>query len=40
MEVLDAEDLTAEISDETLGVVLKYRDDIDRVREHGLEAIV
>jgi MoxR-like ATPase len=40
LEILDAEDLTAEISDETLGVVLKYRDDIDRVRERGLEAIV
>lgn len=40
LEVLDAEDLTAEISDDTLGVVLKYRDDIERVREHGLEAIV
>jgi len=40
LEILDAEDLTAEISDETLGVVLKYRDDIDRVREHGVEAIV
>ena len=40
LEILDAQDLTAEISDETLGVVLKYRDDIDRVREHGLEAIV
>jgi MoxR-like ATPase len=40
LEILDAEDLTAEISDETLGVVLKYRDDIDRVREQGLEAIV
>lgn len=40
LEILDAEDLTAEISDETLGVVLKYRDDIDRVRQRGLEAIV
>jgi MoxR-like ATPase len=40
LEILDAEDLTSEISDETLGVVLKYRDDIDRVRERGLEAIV
>jgi MoxR-like ATPase len=40
LEILDAQDLTAEISDETLGVVLKYRDDIDRVREHGVEAIV
>lgn len=40
LEILDAEDLTAEISDETLGVVLKYRDDIDRVREQGIEAIV
>jgi MoxR-like ATPase len=32
--------LTTELVDRTLGVVLKYKDDIDTVREAGLEALV
>jgi MoxR-like ATPase len=32
--------LTPELADKTLGVVLKYKDDIDTVRSEGLEALV
>jgi hypothetical protein len=32
--------LTPAMADRTLGVVLKYKDDIDTVREAGLEALV
>jgi MoxR-like ATPase len=32
--------LTAAVADRTLGVVLKYKDDIDTVRESGVDALV
>lgn len=40
LSVLDEKVLTSEVSDKTLGVVLKYQDDIERVREHGVEVLV
>lgn len=40
LRLLGAGELTEKIADRTLGVVLKYKDDIDRVRESGVEALV
>ena len=40
MKVLAASHLDPTTIDESLGTVLKYREDIERVREHGLEALV
>ena len=40
LKVLSAERLDPTNIDESLGTVLKYREDIERVREHGLEALV
>lgn len=37
---LDREELTEELVNDTLGVLLKYRDDIQAVQEHGLEQIL
>ncbi|MDA2978874.1 MAG: MoxR family ATPase [Actinomycetota bacterium] len=39
LSVLDEKVLTSEVSDKTLGVVLKYQDDIERVRAHGVGAL-
>ena len=38
--VLGEQHLTPELADETLGVVLKYQEDIERVRHHGVEELV
>jgi MoxR-like ATPase len=40
LRLLGAGELTPAIVDTTLGVVLKYKDDIDRVRESGVEALI
>lgn len=40
IQLLEEGRLTAALADRTLGVVLKYKDDIDSVREAGLEALV
>lgn len=40
LQLLHNGELTAAMADRTLGVVLKYKDDIDAVREAGLEALV
>ena len=40
LKVLAASHLDPTTIDESLGTVLKYREDIERVREHGLEALV
>jgi MoxR-like ATPase len=40
LKVLAASRLDPTTIDESLGTVLKYREDIERVREHGLEALV
>jgi MoxR-like ATPase len=40
LKVLAADRLDPTIIDESLGTVLKYREDIERVRDHGLEALV
>jgi MoxR-like ATPase len=40
LKVLSADRLDPTIIDESLGTVLKYREDIERVRDHGLEALV
>ncbi|HEU4320670.1 MAG TPA: MoxR family ATPase [Acidimicrobiia bacterium] len=40
LELLHDGELTAALADKTLGVVLKYKDDIDAVREAGVEALV
>jgi MoxR-like ATPase len=39
LSVLDEKVLTSEVSDKTLGVVLKYQDDIERVRARGVEVL-
>jgi MoxR-like ATPase len=39
LRVLGADSLTAEIADETMGVVLKYREDVDQVRHQGVALI-
>jgi len=38
--VLGASRLTVESVEQSLGVVLKYREDLDRVREAGLGTLV
>jgi len=40
LKLLDAGQLTSDVINRTLGVVLKYKDDIDSVRERGVEALV
>ncbi len=40
LRLLDEGELTPKLVDRTLGVVLKYKDDIDTVRANGLEALV
>ncbi len=40
IELLAAGELTPQLVDSTLGVVLKYKDDIDTVRSVGVEALV
>ena len=40
LQLLHDGGLTAIVADRTLGVVLKYKDDIDTVREAGVEALV
>ncbi|HJU80556.1 MAG TPA: MoxR family ATPase [Acidimicrobiia bacterium] len=40
LKVLAASRLSPNTIDESLGTVLKYREDIERVRDHGLEALV
>jgi MoxR-like ATPase len=40
LKVLAASRLNPTTIDESLGTVLKYREDIERVRDHGLEALV
>jgi MoxR-like ATPase len=40
LKVLGASRLTSDVIDQSLGVVLKYREDLDRVRESGLGALV
>lgn len=40
LRLLDSGELTPSMVDKTLGVVLKYKDDIDSVRENGVEALV
>ncbi len=40
LAILDDEELTGEVTDKTLGVILKYQDDIARVRAHGVDELV
>ena len=40
LRLLGAGELSSPVVDQTLGVILKYKDDIDSVREHGVEALV
>lgn len=40
LRLLDEGELTPKLVNRTLGVVLKYKDDIDTVRANGLEALV
>ena len=40
LKLLDAGQLTPDVINRTLGVVLKYKDDIDQVRDAGVEALV
>jgi hypothetical protein len=40
LQLLHDGELTTLVANRTLGVVLKYKDDIDAVREAGLEALV
>ncbi|HLV91458.1 MAG TPA: MoxR family ATPase [Acidimicrobiia bacterium] len=40
LRLLDSGSLTPELIDRTLGVVLKYKDDIEAVREAGVEELV
>jgi MoxR-like ATPase len=40
LAVLGVERLTPEVTDETLGVVLKYQEDIERVRAGGVDQLV
>jgi hypothetical protein len=40
LKLLHDGELTPAMTERTLGVVLKYKDDIDAVREFGLEALV
>ena len=40
LKLLDAGQLTSDVINRTLGVVLKYKDDIDQVKDAGVEALV
>ena len=40
LKLLGAGQLTPDVINRTLGVVLKYKDDIDQVRDAGVEALV
>ncbi|MCA1735443.1 MAG: MoxR family ATPase [Actinobacteria bacterium] len=40
LKLLNADQLEPIVIDETLGAILKYREDIDRVRNHGLESLI
>ena len=40
LKLLNAGQLEADVIDETLGAILKYREDIERVREHGLASLI
>jgi hypothetical protein len=40
LEALGAADLTADVAAATLGAVLKYREDTDRVRAAGLATLL
>ena len=40
LRLLDAGQLTPDLADQTMGVVLKYKDDIDAVRHAGVETLV
>lgn len=40
LKILAADGLTPSVIDDTLGTVLKYREDVDRVRDHGLAELV
>lgn len=40
LRLLGAGELSEKVADRTLGVVLKYKDDIDQVRANGVEALV
>lgn len=40
LRILGAEELSAELVDATLGVVLKYQEDVERVREAGIAGLV
>ena len=40
LRLLEAGALTGPVIDKTLGVVLKYKDDIDAVRTAGVETLV
>jgi MoxR-like ATPase len=40
LAVLGVERLTPEVTDETLGVILKYQEDIERVRARGVEMLI
>ena len=40
LRLLGAGQLSEQMADRTLGVVLKYKDDIDQVRSNGVEALV
>lgn len=40
LRLLGAGELTPGLANQTIGVVLKYKDDIDRVRSAGIEAVI
>ena len=40
LQVLGADALTPEVVDETLGVVVKYQDDLDAIRHAGVDALL
>jgi len=40
LTVLGTSKLTADIAGDTLGVILKYQEDIERVRSHGIGQLV
>ncbi len=40
LKVLGAEELRADLVDETLGVILKYKEDVEKLRSHGVDDLV
>jgi MoxR-like ATPase len=40
LRVLGADSLTSDVADETMGVVLKYREDVDQVRHQGVASLI